>query len=121
MQPLQVTMQPLQVIIFCLALAFHFTFASAKENDINFSKFDDDYDLTSESNEMDGLEYELFNLTFSASGGREHERVKRWQDPLTSTNPNPLCIMTFNIRTYKAPVTVLARDKDIVISAVSYL
>ena len=111
-------MQPLQVTVLCLALTLTLVTESVANTDSIFAKFEDDHDLISERDRIEGFEYELFNFTF---GGREHERVKRWQSPLTSTNSNPLCIMTFNIRTYKAPDNLSPRHKDIVITAVSYI
>ena len=89
-----------------------------------FANLESDYDLTSEKDEVDGFDYELFNFTFpmfDGNGDEGHERVKRFQVPSVN-NPNPLCIMTFNIRSYTSPPPPgLPRNKEAVIARVSCL
>lgn len=113
--------------LMCLALALSLipkSFSSTNFKDDIFAKFDGDYEVASEKDEIEGFEYTLHNFTFSAfdvkGGGDDgHERVKRLQQPIAG-NLAPLCIMTFNIRTYTAPALGV-RGKDIVIARVSLL
>lgn len=92
--------------------------ATTPEDDI-FAKFGSDYDLTTETDVVEGFEYTLRNFTFPAfdGGGGRHDRVKRLQQPAIGNNHAPLCIMTFNIRTYTA--TAQVRSKDVIIAQVS--
>lgn len=112
-----------------LALALTFaaeSFAATSLKDDIFAKFDDDYEVASERDEVEGFEYALHNFTFPSfdvKGGGDggHERVKRLQQPALGGNLAPLCIMTFNIRTYKGPTNGIMRDKDYIIAHVSLL
>lgn len=103
----------------CLVLAL--TIAAGAATTLKDAKFDSDYDMTSEiSDEIEGLEYTLRNFTFPAfDGGGGHDRVKRLLEPIgKDPAPNPLCIMTFNIRAYKGPKGS-KRSKDDIIAQVS--
>lgn len=104
--------------ILCLTLVLLFTAESFAKEDLQdiVAKLDIDHDLTSEKKGVEGFEYKLYNFTFHGGGNGGHERVKRWQVPTTS-NPLPLCVMTFNIRAYTAPQG-LPTNKDIVIAHV---
>lgn len=110
------------VLVALIFVAESFAETSFKKDDI-VAKFDNEYDLTSETKEVEGFKYTLHNFTFSASdkgGGGGHERVKRLQHAVESNNPLPLCVMTFNIRTYTFRGGAAAY-KDMAIAHVSQL
>ena len=111
---------PFTFLCLVLALAFATESLAAKTTlgEDFFAKFDGDYEVTSEKDEIEGFEYALRNFTFPAlSEGDSHDRVKRLQAPGSGGN---LCIMTFNIRVYVSPRDGRPQDKDRVIAQVSF-
>ena len=110
----------LYLVAVALILAAESLAETSLKDDSVIAKFDKDYGLTSERKEVEGFKYTLHNFTFSASnkGGGGHERVKRLQEAVESNVPLPLCVMTFNIKTYSFQGDTAAY-KDMVIARVS--
>lgn len=109
-------------VVLCLALALALASAAAKTNlkESILAQIDGDFDLSLEKEAIEGLEYELFNLTFPHSDVEDagaRERVKRWQQP--NFPDSSLCMMTFNIRTYTSKTGML-RGRDSIIASVRF-
>lgn len=112
---------PGMCLVFLLVIASESLAKTYFKEDI-IAKLDEDYELVSEKKKVDGFEYTLHNITFPVQDESKasHERVKRLPGALAG-NPAPLCIATFNIRTYTAPAAGVAQPKDDIIARVSKL
>lgn len=106
-----------------LALSAAPTHAKNRNEDDYITSFKKDYEVKTEKEIPDEFDYTLHNLTFPGDPDEftVHERVKRLRNPLGDGNPVPLCIMTFNMRVYKAPDNGHPRVKDIIIAHVRLL